>query len=83
MLVCYKCKNFQIRYNDHIHKYGCKALGFKSPDSNWYWLHMPCPYFEENPKRNNKIKKNDSADEKQTEIKSDFSNNNNKINIIV
>lgn len=68
MLLCYKCKHFQIRYLDSFHKYGCKALGFKSPDSNWYWLHMPCPYFEENPKR---LKNN------KTTVKKNFDNNNN------
>ena len=57
MLQCYKCKYFQIRYSDKINKYGCKALGFKAPDANWRWLHMPCPYFTENPKRSTTINK--------------------------
>ena len=80
MLLCYKCKNFQIRYSDPSHKYGCKALGFKSPDSNWYWLHMPCPYFEENPKRH-QTKKNSDAPKSGNDVF--FKKEKKGINIII
>ncbi|HPP86926.1 MAG TPA: hypothetical protein PLM75_03575 [bacterium] len=63
MLQCYKCQHFEIRYSDPINRYGCSALGFKSVDANWYWLHMPCPCFVENPKRKKRQPENNNENE--------------------
>lgn len=83
MQVCYKCKNFQIRYSDPINKYGCKALGFKSQHTNWNWLIMPCPCYEENPLR---LKNAEGKQEKinpKTEDSDKSKNGKSKLNIIV
>ena len=86
MLVCYKCKNFQIRYTDPVHKYGCRALGFKSPDTNWYWLVLPCPCYEENPKRKKNIEEREkklSQSKENIKPSNDSSDGKSKLNIII
>ena len=77
MQLCYKCKHFEIRYSDKLHKYGCRALGFKSPTADWHWLEMPCPAFIENPARLNR------ASSKSDDMQSAAHDDEHKINLLI